>query len=358
VPPGGRLNVILEETPLPFSNVVSRTVTLGQFVPDYSRRGSQRLSLVGPVQPVWGNDTILPAPSIAGTYAFIYQIEHANGTVIADTSSPFLVLNPGPRIQSAGIEGDSIVIRWTDSVPNQATTRMMFVPEPYENGGHTDTVTVGANRTWGSYRLPMGCQRLHLVIDHPLSFQQDTTFIIPLFTWTFSGASIDSSRLNAWGEGIGGFRAYAEGGIGQVLMGEVAKLRWFREDSTSMDGARFHFRHQVVFRNEYEFPGSSDTLSMDIANPDAWPLQVVATFRCNDHKVGQEPDTLKWTLVAGPAGRIDLPLATSGWPEYLQRKAANPPYSCTTAELNITATQTSGPRARQGFLEVDNVLWH
>ncbi|MBK9579750.1 MAG: hypothetical protein IPO40_21990 [Fibrobacteres bacterium] len=358
VPPGAPLDILLEDRTLPFTMVVSRTVTLGKIVPDYSRPDVQRFSLLGPVERVSGNDTILPAPSTAGTYAYIFQIEHANGTLVADTSSPFLVLNPGPRIQSTRIDGDSITVHWTDSVPSQAVTRLVFVSETDGFNWRKDTVTVPARKSSGSVRIPMGSRRLFLSIDHPMSFRQDTVFSIPFFTWTFSGASVDTSRLKAWGEAIGGFRAYTEGGIGQILMGEVAKLRWFREESTSLDGAKFHFQHQVAFWNEYEFPGSSDTLSLDIANPDAWPLVVEAAFFCEGPRVGVAPDTLRWTLAAGPAGRIDLPLANSGWPEFLQRKGARPPYFCSTVDLSITATQTTGPRARQGFLEIDNVHWH
>lgn len=312
----------------------------------------------GTMVSVSGKDTAMTIPSRPGTYEFQLLVDYADGTYANAPSGKFTVMYPAATLKSATVHRDSMTIEWNDPNPNRTPTTLYLDWSPKYQWIKSDSVVVPALQSWATLPIPDGVRELHVSFGKNLSKRSDQTISLPPVARTFSGSFADTSKLACSASGIGGFKAVARGAIDQILVGEVARLDWWREDSTAFDGAALKINSSAEVFGPPERDWYSDTLSLDLVTPDSMSLQVEVLARCNYFRASQPFDTLRWTLPTAASGHFDLSLEAGGW--NLTRMSQMDPYDgpCWVNTVKVIATATRGPRPRQGFLEVDNVRWH
>ncbi|MBK8802486.1 MAG: hypothetical protein IPN71_10625 [Fibrobacteres bacterium] len=357
--PGDSVTLALSYSTPQFPRVISVKAQLGSF----DAKGVNPFWGIAPSIEISAKNSSFRSPLKPGAYAYRYQVDYSDGTCVTGFTNNFYVLDPAPKFESIEIRGDSLTVRWNDSLSSSQPTIIFLGLDYTRIGNPKDSVIVPAKTTTVSIRMSPGWESIQISLKHALSSRRDTIVNIPNFAWTFSGAMGDTSRLRAGAGNIGGFRAWVSASIGEVLFGEVARLNWYREDSTSEDGARLNLRFPARFwyDDPIDFNPSLvvDTLSFDLASPASMSLEVSSLVYYDCCNEGQPPDTLRWSIPPGTIGHLDLPITSGGWPTPIIKQTEGwGIFDSWSDGFTITATQTTGPRARQGFLEVDNVRWH
>lgn len=318
---------------------------------------------LGGAIPVSGADTTIEAPAMAGMHQLLYEVVDGNGDTMAIRSNRISILDPAPVITKIQLVGDSVVVGW--AIPGEDTLLNYWhywtIAADYFTGtGNRSRLNRDEYHPWHTTVLhpSIETRAIHLRLSRKDGFSKDTTFPIAPRKLTFTGAIGNESRMHVRADGIGGFRGLFSAAVGQYLSGEVGRLSWFSEDSTSRDGALALISLPCM---------GNDTLSLDLASPTTAPIRIGLLSRDGS---GFESDAwrylqadsieLGWDIPAGTQGHLDLALASANWsqPPLAWMIECLPYYPQLIAGVVLRIQQTSEVRIKQGFIEVDNAVWH
>jgi hypothetical protein len=316
---------------------------------------------------VSGNDTAITFPYPFGEYQLRYEVIDSDGDTTLAIASSAIVSSVAPRIDSIVLSADSIRLDWSAPIPSVATlaelssTRWILTAR-WLCSDRTDSTRMELSDTSRSIVLhpptdlistKISLLRRSAEID---GFRTDTTFTAPSpLRMTFSGTIQDPSRIQGRIFARGGARALMTGSVGEVLRGEVARLAWFREDSTDHDAVAVAFALPAR-------PGAT-RLELDIAVPVANPCRIMllsSLDKYGTNTLGQKP-SLGWNIPAGFVGRLSLALDSARWHD--------PSSPADTMGLDKSAVlddiqgialridANDGSPLPAGRMELDNIVW-